>query len=236
MSFAAERVSGVEGPVRRYFMRSIAEGAPLALRFRFTMTGRIRVGAVWLPFTAEQESSRDAFAWTARVGIGSLPVLHVTDRYAAGAGVTEGRLFARRTVFRADDEETTRSAAGRAAIEACAFAPATVLPEHGVSWRAERDDLIVASWDLPPERPSVRIRIGDDGAIRALSSERWSSQEHRYVPCGGDVQGVKRFGAFSVPTEVTVSWWYGTERAAPFFTARIHDYEPIMPPGGAGPA
>jgi uncharacterized protein DUF6544 len=213
----------VDEPVRRYFAHAIGDGAPPATRFRFGMTGRIRVGRLWLPFSAEQELAAEAFDWRARVGRG---LLQVTDLYVAGTALTEGRLLGRRTLFRADDRDTVRSAAGRAALEACAFAPATVLPQHGVTWRAESDELIVAAWELPPERPEVRVRIDRKGAIRSVGAERWNAREHRYVACGADVHAEQRFGAFTVPLHVTVSWWYGSDRATPFFTARLRDFAP----------
>ena len=227
--FAPELVAGLDELVRRYFTHAIRDGAPLASRFRFTMDGRIKVGGLWLPFTAEQESDRASFVWTARVGIGSLTVLRVTDRYTEGAGLTEGRLFGRRTLFRGEDDDTTRSSAGRAALEACAFAPTTLLPQFGVSWRAEDAELIVASWELPPERPDVRLRIDRDGALRALSVERWGRRDtpdHRYIPCGGDVHAERCFGLFTVPSRLTVSWWHGTARRAPFFKAQLRDFGP----------
>jgi len=220
--FSPELVAGLDEPVRRYFLHALADGAPLVPSFRLAMAGRVRVGPVWLPFTAEQELGRNAFEWRARVG----PVLQVVDSYGGGAGLTEGRLFGRRTLFRGEDAETTRSAAGRAALEACAFAPATVLPHTGVSWRAEGDDVIVAAWELAPERPEVRIRIDDGGAIRAVSGDRWNGREHRYVACGADLEAERRFGPLTVPTHMVVSWRYGTERAAPFFRAGIEELAP----------
>jgi hypothetical protein len=101
-----------------------------------------------------------------------------------------------------------------------------VLPQLGVSWRAESDELIVATWELPPERPEVRVRIDRDGAIRSVSAERWNTEEHRYVACGADVHAEQRFRAFTVPSHVTVSWWYGSDRATPFFTARLRGFAP----------
>jgi hypothetical protein len=228
--FTRESVVGLDEPVRRYFTHAIRDGAPLAARFRFTMAGRIKVNGVWLPFAAEQESDRESFVWAARVGVGGLTMLTVTDRYADGAGATEGRLFGRRTLFRADDRHTTRSAAGRTALEACVFAPPSLLPQYGVSWRAESDELIVASRDVAPEQPEVRIRIAGDGAIRSVSAERWGragTPDYQYIPCGGDIHAERRFGDFTVPSRMAVSWWYGTGRSAPFFKAEIRDFAPV---------
>ena len=59
--FAPELVAKLHEPVRRYFTHAIHDGAPLAARFRLTMDGRIKVGGLWLPSTAEQESDRESF-------------------------------------------------------------------------------------------------------------------------------------------------------------------------------
>jgi hypothetical protein len=104
-----------------------------------------------------------SFTWRALVGRGRLTPLRVTDRYADGAGRTEGRLFGRVTLFATADLDTARSAATRTAIESVVFAPPSVLPGSGVDWRAESKNVIVARFDLPPEHPS-----------RPASPHRWA--------------------------------------------------------------
>ena len=209
--------------MRRFFTHAIAEGSPLARGVRLTMAGRIKVG-VWLPFTAEQTVDGHSFAWRARVGWGPLTPLRVLDRYADGAGSTEGRLLGRVTIFYADDPDTARSAAGRAALESVVFAPATVLPGRGVTWRAEGEDSIVALFDLPPEHPEVRARIDGRGALESVSALRWGNpgrQPFDYISCGCEVHAERRFGDVLIPSSVSVGWWFGTARYAPFFKARI---------------
>jgi Family of unknown function (DUF6544) len=208
--FAPELLSGLDEPVRRYFAHAIRPGAPLPDRFRLAMTGRIRVG-LWLPFVAEQELDRDGFAWAARAA----RVLRVSDRYRDGAGVTEGRV-GRLRLFRSADANVTRSAAGRAALEAVAFAPACLLPLAGVRWRAEDDEHVVATWELPPERPQVRVRLGPDGGVRAVVAQRW--RKDAYVACGCAVHAERAFGDFTIPSRFSVAW--GAE--PPFFHAEIH--------------
>jgi hypothetical protein len=150
-------------------------------------------------------------------------VLTVVDRFAAGSGSTEGRLLGRRRVFAADGEDTTRSAAGRAALESV-FAPMSLMPERGVQWGAEDGDVLVASFDVPPERPELRLRIDGDGALRSVVAQRWGDAGQRsfgYIPCGCEVRAERRFGDVVVPSSVTVGWWFGTPRYAPFFEAEI---------------
>ena len=223
--FSSDRLRGLDEPVRRYFSHAISEGAALSEGVRMAMTGRIKVG-VWLPFTAEQTVDGRSFTWSARVGRGPLTPLRVIDRYAAGAGRTEGRLLGRVTVFHAEDVNTARSAATRAAIESVVFAPLSVLPDRGVAWRAETEHTIVARFDLAPERPEVRVRIDDRGAIRTVSALRWGNageKRFRYIPFGGQIHAEHRFGDLLLPSSASVGWWFDTPRYTPFFRADIHD-------------
>jgi Family of unknown function (DUF6544) len=105
MTASGASLPGLDEPVRRYFEHAIRGGAHPTASMRMTMAGRVRAG-LWLPFTARQECDGRSFAWRARVGLGSLTLLTVTDRYRGGAAVTEGRLLGRARVFHADDEDT----------------------------------------------------------------------------------------------------------------------------------
>jgi hypothetical protein len=226
--FSASMLDGLEEPVRRYFTHAIRDGAALHGGVRMTMSGRIKVG-VWLPFTAVQTVDGRSLTWRALVGRGRLTPLRVTDRYADGAGRTEGRLFGRVTLFSSADVDTARSAATRAAIESVVFAPPSVLPGSGVDWHAESENVIVARFDLPPEHPEVRMRIDNDGAIRTVSAERWGNvgeKTFRYLPFGGEIHAERRFGDLVLPCSATVGWRFGTPGYAPFFKARIEDVCP----------
>jgi hypothetical protein len=222
-------LDGLDEPVRRYFAHALAGDPGPVTGVRLAMAGRIKAG-VWMPFTASQRSDGRSFAWRARVAVGSLTLLTVLDRFADGAGSLDGRLFGRRRLFGAHDENTTRSAAGRAALEGV-FAPMCLLPEHGVTWRAEEEDVIVASWDVPPERPEVRLRIDGNGALRSASALRWRKLGRSavgYVPCGCEVWAERTFGDLVVPSRVTVGWWFGTPRYKPFFEAEITELAPVV--------
>jgi Family of unknown function (DUF6544) len=222
MRFTASLLAGLDEPVRRYLGHSIGDGAELCAGVRLTMAGRIKIG-LWLPFSARQQCDGRSFVWRARVGLRPLTALAVVDRLAHGAGSMDGRLFGRLRLFRADDENTTRSSAGRAALEAV-YTPASLLPQRGVTWRAESESQIVACWDVPPERPELHLRIDDRGALRSYWASRWGNvgqQQFGYIPCGCEVEAERRFGDLVVPSSITGAWWFGTPRQAPFFRAEI---------------
>ena len=228
--FSPDMLAGLDEPVRRYFIHAIGDGAWLPHGVRMAMRGRIKVG-LWLPFTAEQTVDGRSFTWEARVGRGPLTPLRVTDRYADGAGSTQGRLLGRVTLFDAGDGDTARSAATRAAIESVVFAPPSVLPGRGVAWRAESENIIVAHFDLPPEHPEVRVRIDEHGAIRTVSALRWGNageKTFRYIPFGGEIHAERRFADLVLPSRASVGWWFDTPRYAPFFHAEISAVSPTF--------
>ena len=102
------------------------------------------------------------------------------------------------------------------------FAPPSVLPGRGVTWRAETDNVIVARFDLPPEHPEVRLHIDDHGAIRTVSALRWGNageKTFQYIPFGGEIHAERRFGDLVLPSTLSVGWWFDTPRYAPFFHA-----------------
>ena len=192
------------------------------------MRGRIKVGP-WLPFRAHWEGDGRSLDWRATVGLGPLGVLRVRDRFAAGTGSMDIRLFGRVRLAHSQDDDTARSAAGRAAAEAALWAPASLLPHRGVAWRAEADDHIVARCDIPPERPEVHIRLDDRGAVRRVWLSRWQGGECGYVAFGADADTDRAFGPLTIATRVTAGWWYGTPRYEPFFKAQISAAR-ILPP------
>ena len=182
-----------------------------------------------MPFEAEWQGDGRSFEWRARAGR-PFRLLRVVDRYAGGSGATDVRVFGRIGLVHARGEDTTRSAAGRAAIEAAVWAPASLLPFRGVAWHAQDHDEIVATWEVPPERPEDHIKIDHAGAVRSVSVMRWddgSHGRHGYIPCGGEVRAERRFAELVLPSEITVGWWFETPRWAPFFTARVLDARPL---------
>ena len=231
MRFDPATVAALEEPVRRYLRHAIRPGADLGGRMRLTMAGRIKVGT-WLSFTAEQDLSEGhAFEWRARAGFGPLRPLHVTDRYEPGSGSTDGRLFGHVRFLHAEDQNTIRASAGRAAVESI-FAPTTLLPGPGIGWRAESDEVIVATFTVPPERVEMRLTLGRGGEVHSVSVKRWGNvgqDSFGYIPFGGEVHAERRFGDLTIPSSLSVGWWFGTARFDPFFEAEILSATPSAP-------
>ena len=122
--------------------------------------------------------------------LGAVELVRVLDSFVPGSGVMDVRLFGRARIVHSEDENTARSSAGRAALDAAAYAPPILVSHPGLRCAARSDELIVCRWDVPPERPEVHIRIDHQGAVRSISALRWGkmgSKDYQYIPCGGDV-------------------------------------------------
>jgi hypothetical protein len=213
---------GLPEPVRRYLAHAVPSGEAGVPGVSLTMSGRVKAG-VWLPFTAMQRCDGKSFLWRAAVGIGSLRPLEVTDRYDDAKGSMTGKLLGRWTLFEQTDENVVRSAAGRTALEAL-FAPRALLPGRGYVWRAEGDDHIVASTEIPPEHVEVHLRIAPDGRLLNVVAQRWgevSKGAFAYLPFGADMHEERRFGDLVIPSRMTAGWKYGTDTYRPFFRATI---------------
>ena len=214
----------VDEPVRRYFAHALAPGTPPAGGARLRLRGRIKVGA-WLRFDSVWEGDGRSFSWRALAGPGPLPLLRVHDRFADGVGFMDVRL--RRPgvkLLHAEDDDVARSGAGRAALEGL-WVTWALMHERGVAWRAESDDLLVATWDVPPERPELRIAVAADGSVTSYGALRWRDRGSGYLPFGAHVHAERTFGGVTIPSRIVAGWGYGTPDWAPFFEAEVSAYE-----------
>lgn len=217
--FDAAVLAGLDEPVRRYFTHALTDDAPLARGARLRLGGTIKVG-VWLRFDSVWEGDGRGFSWRATCGPGSLRPLRVHDQFAAGIGFMDIRLRPAVKLLHVENDDAARSGAGRAALEAL-WVPGALLPDRGVSWRAESDDVIVATWDVPPEQPELHISIGPDGAVTSYRAQRWRDGKSGYVPFGAEVHAERTFDGATIPSRITAGWGHGTPGWAPFFRGEV---------------
>ena len=228
--FDAAALRDLDEPVRRYFTHALADGAPLSRGARLRLGGHIKVGA-WLRFDSMWEGDARSFSWRATAGPGPLALLRVHDQLIDGVGFMDIRLRppSRRLpalkLLHAENDDTARSGAARAALEAL-WVPGALLPERGVGWRAESDELIVATWDVPPEKPELHISVAPEGAVRSYSAMRWHGRKSGYLPFGADVHAERSFAGVTIPSRIEAGWGHGTPKWEPFFKGEVIAVEP----------
>lgn len=219
-------VARLPDPARRYFLHAIQPGTPLAHAARLEMAGSMRLGPrqSWLPVRALQILAPPAgFVWEASVGRGLMRFAGA-DTYANGQGRVAFRLWDLVPIVRASGPDVSRAARGRLAIESI-WQPAALLPQRGVAWTSIDGRTARAIVTIDGEAIPLTLTVAPDGSLESAVMERWGNltPDGRYtaIPFGVDVLAERTFGGYTVPSGVSVSWWYGTDCALEFFRAEI---------------
>ncbi len=219
-------------PAQRWLRHALPDGVPLRSVVKLRMTGRIRLGSRWLPFTAEQVLHAGVgFVWKPVVGGGLLRFTGV-DLLGPDDARMEFRLHGLVPVVRADGEDIARSAAGRLAAETVAWLPQAATPQLGARWRpddADADRAVVAL--ATPSGPiDVRITVDHLGRLVALHLNRWngSADPPADAPFGGELTAdVMTAEGVRIAGDGTVGWDHDTPD---WDTGRFFEFS-LEPPG-----
>lgn len=231
--FEPAMVQDLPEAARRYFLFTIAPGARLVPVSEIRMTGEIGLGnqgdPKYKPMRAHQLlAPPHGFIWRLDAGSGAM-------RMSGSDGMLENRAWTRfwlnwtLPVVRAgDDENYLRSAFGRVVAEAVFWAPASLLPNNGVTWEKgdgpNRARAIVTRGSLTQ---SLELEVAEDGRPLWVMIPRWSNVnpegEWRIQPFGGTLSEFRNFDRFTLPTRVEGGNHFGTPNYFPFFRARVED-------------
>lgn len=211
--FEPDSLADLPAPAARWLGRAVPAGAPLRQVVELEMSGRIRLGARWLPFTARQVLRAGVgFVWRPVVG-GRLLRFTGADLLGPDGARMEFRFHGLIPVATGSGPDVARSAAGRLAAETVAWLPTAVVPQAGVTWSPVDDERAVVAVPTPSGPVHVTVAIDGDGRLASLTLERWkdSAEPPSLEPFGGDMthevstaDGVRIAGAGAV------GWDHGT--------------------------
>jgi hypothetical protein len=221
--FQPEMVSDLPEPARRFFLRTIAPGTPLAGSAELTMHGELRLDLDRdpLPFVAEQTlAPPDAFEWKARTQ-GGLLRIRGFDRYEEGVGEMRWKLWGLIPVVRASGPDVTRSAAGRLAMEAL-LVPSSLLPARGVTWEVVDDQRARFRMTVGDETVETTLEVDPEGRPVRAEAMRWSERAGPgYEPFVVEFAGELRAEGYTLPSRVSAGWSLGGENEFRFFEATL---------------
>lgn len=235
--FTEEMVADLPAPVQRYFLHAIAPRTPLATSVKLTMQGQFRLGRdkPWLPMQAQEILSAKGFVWRAKIGRG-LSQFQGADYYCDRSGKMQFALLGLVPIVNVQNANITRSAIGRLAAELM-WLPAALLPQRGVQWKAIDDSTIQAQLRVDDEPVTLTFITDAEGKLLAGYALRWgeSLQDGKaeptkndswsYIPMGGKCDAERTFDGFTIPSQVGVGWWFGSEQYFEFFQSTIEQAE-----------
>lgn len=213
--FTEDMVTALPAPVKRYFLHAIAPGTPLANSVRLKMNGSFKLGQdkPWLPMQATEILSTQGFIWQAAIGSGLLRMVGA-DYYVNRAGRMQFALLGLLPLVNASNPNINRSSIGRLAGEFI-WLPSALLPQQGVDWRAIDEHTIQASLKIDGEPITLTLVIDSNGKLLKFSLPRWGDRTSdggwAYIPFGGEVQAERSFDGYTIPSQVSAGWGYGTD-------------------------
>lgn len=154
--------------VRRYLDGALPAGGSTPQQVRVTQVGEMcqKPGGRWLPFTAVEEFAVEdvAFSWRARFPIAPLVWLRVVDRYAAGEGLLEARLWGLVRVMRARGQEASEGEVLRYLAE-LVWVPHAMVASRRLEWRGLDAQAVEVTTRVGSARATVRLEFDDTGDI-----------------------------------------------------------------------
>lgn len=222
--FTTEMIADLPEPVQRYFLHAIQPGTPLASSVQIKMQGSFKMEQGWMPMQANEILSTEGFLW--RATIGKNPVqFFVCDRYGNRSGQVYVTLWGAIPIVNQQNPDVTRASIGRLAIELI-WLPALLLPRRGVQWKAIDENAIAASFKIDEEPITLTLVIDGDGRLLQVMMPRWGEDKletgkFAYLPYGAAFSAEATFGGYTVPSQIGVGWWFGTERYEETFRGTV---------------
>ena len=224
--FTQEMVAELDEPVQRYFLHAIAPGTPLATCVELEMSGsfQLKPESEWLSMQAsEMISTSPGFIWKATLGKG-LGRLSGADYFNQGKGRMRFSFWGLIPLVDAQNDNITRSSSGRLAAEDI-WLPSALLPQNGVNWHAIANNTIQANLKLYNEFITLTFTIDAEGKLLQISLMRWGDQTKngnwQYILFGGEIQGEKTVGGYTIPAKMIAGWWFGQDQYWAFFQSTI---------------
>jgi hypothetical protein len=120
-----------------------------------------------------------------------------------------------------------RAAFGRVVAEAVFWAPAALLPQHGVTWEAVDADTARATVAYNGMTQSVDVTLAQDGQPTTVVIARWSDANadkvYRLQPFGGHLSEFRDFDGYRLATRVEGGNFIGTADYFPFYKANVDE-------------
>lgn len=222
-TFVPATVEHLPGPARRFLLRAIDPGTPLARSVELQMRGEIRLAPdrEFTPMRAEQIlAPPEGFIWRAETTGGPMRIQGF-DRYGRGKGEMRWLLWGLVPVVRARGSDVTRSAAGRLAMEAVLL-PSSLLPGRGAIWEAVDETRVRYRTTVGTETVITTLEVDPEGRPRRASALRWSDAAgpgHALfvVELGGELES----GGYRIPSTVRAGWEFGPGNEFRFFRATL---------------
>lgn len=230
MSFDPSMVNGLPEPARRYFLFTIAPGAPLRSVAEIATHGEIGLGTRDAPHYVRMRAKQilappHGLVWSVDAGNRWMSISG-SDGFDAERSWVRFWLMKTIPIVRAGgSRDHARAAFGRVVAEAAFWAPAALLPAAGATWEGVSRDVARATVGYHGLVQTVDVTVAQDGRPTMVVIARWSDanpdRTYRLQPFGGYLSEFRNFDGYCLPTRVEGGNFIGTDDYFPFYKARV---------------
>ncbi len=228
--FDVSMLAGLPEPAQRYFLFTIAPGAPLYRVAEISMSGQLGLGNQSSPRYRSMHAKQilappKGLLWQLSCGPPWLRIVG-SDAIVGSRSWTRFWIYGVIPLVRVGGNANhARSAFGRVAAEACFWVPAALLPQQGVSWRAVDDNTACATLLAGDFSQQVELTVDPKGRPTRVLIQRWSNvnpaRVYRLQPFGGYLSRYRNFEGYCLPTHVEGGNMIGTSEYFPFYKAEL---------------
>lgn len=228
--FDPAMVAGLPEPARRFFLFAILPGARLGTAVELSMDGELFLGTRAQPRAQRMHAQQllappHGLVWRVQAETALMRVCG-SDGMVGAQSWTRFWLYGVIPIVRAGgDPDHLRSSFGRVVAEGAFWAPASLLPQAGVSWAPVDENTARATVCHAGMRQELDIRVDAQGRPLWVRMPRWSNANpkgvYREQPFGGEVSDFREVQGFRVPFRVDGGNFFGTPDYFPFYRARV---------------
>lgn len=222
--FEPTMVDDLPDPARRFLLRAIEPGTPMARSVELAMEGTLLLDPERSPLRMEAVqvlAPPKGFIWSARTW-GGVMRIRGFDRFSRGEGEMRWKLFGLIPVMRAHGSDVTRSAAARLVMEGILL-PSFLVPRAGaepeVRWEAVDDRHARFRVMLAGEEIVTTVEVDEEGRPLRAWALRWN--EGAYERFEVQFSGELRSGGYRAPSRVVAGWRLGDPDEFRFFDATL---------------
>ncbi len=218
-------VANLPEPAQRFFNFTISSGTPLYTVAEIEMGGRFSLGSQEEPEYRRMQAHQILAAPYGFVWRLNLPGIIPISGSDSGRW-TRFRILGFIPVARmGGNSDHAQSAYGRYIAEAAFWAPASILPNEGVSWEGVDENTARVTVTHGELSQAVNITVNADGKPTQVSFMRWSNanpeKTYRLQPFGGTLSDFRLVEGFKLPYKVEAGNMFDTNEYFPFFKAEV---------------
>ncbi|ABO35131.1 hypothetical protein MmarC5_0821 [Methanococcus maripaludis C5] len=203
--------------VKKFIKNSIKNGTKIPDTVILDIEGKMRTKidetAHWNDIYSKEILSKEGFVWKAQLKSGPV-TLKGADYYFKNNSEINFALYGLIPVVKESNNDITKSARGRLAIELIVWNPWAIIPDKNTKFKEVDFETFSVSFEIDGEPVKVNLKVNENGSLKEVYMNRWNKLEngsYGYIPFGGTVSDHLEKDGLKIAKTLNVGWNYGND-------------------------